>query len=131
MTTTETPLRRILGLRCPHCGGDRAYESWMRMRRRCRACGLLYEREAGYFLGSTYLNYGLTVLLCGVAALVLGAGFDHGLGVLIPVWIAICALFPLWFFRYARLWWLAFDLKNDAPTARDFAPDDAAERRLE
>ena len=30
---------------------------------RCAVCDLRYEREPGYFLGSIYINYGLTALL--------------------------------------------------------------------
>ena len=31
------------------------------MNERCPACGLKFEREAGYFLGAMYISYGLGI----------------------------------------------------------------------
>lgn len=80
----------------------------------CPGCGLHYERAPGYFLGSTYINYGLTALVITVAyiALRFGAGFSSR-AVVWPL-MAFVLVFPLFFFRYARALWLAFDLWFDA-----------------
>ena len=45
------------------------------MHERCRACGLKFEREDGYFLGAMYIGYGLgvgaiAVLRAGVGSVV-------------------------------------------------------------
>jgi hypothetical protein len=65
------------------------------MHESCDHCGLRYQREPGYFLGSIYFNYGLTAPIVWPLAL-------------------FCLLFPLWFFRYARSLWLGFDHFFDA-----------------
>ena len=37
------------------------------MHERCPHCGVKFEREPGFFLGSIYINYGLTALIVAVA----------------------------------------------------------------
>ena len=58
-----TMLGRALRLRCPRCGEGMLFLGWFHMRSRCDWCGLIYEREPGFFLGSIYVNYGLTAVL--------------------------------------------------------------------
>lgn len=82
----------------------------------CNFCGLKYEREAGYFLGSIYFNYGMTATLVTIGYLVLV--FVFGLTGKIVLWAALlfCLVFPLWFFRYARSLWLGLDQLFDPST---------------
>jgi uncharacterized protein (DUF983 family) len=104
-----TTLSRAWRLRCPQCGGSRLFKNWFRMNPHCELCGLKYQREPGYFLGSIYVNYGLTALLVTVFYFVLFfAGWATPQNAL---WIVtgFALVFPLWFFRYARSLWLGFD----------------------
>ena len=40
------------------------------MNDRCPHCGLLFNREAGYFLGAMYISYGLALaVICGFGAI--------------------------------------------------------------
>jgi hypothetical protein len=75
----------------------------------CTACHLKYEREPGYFLGSIYVNYGVTALLVTVAYMALV--FSQLVEPQAALWIvtAFALVFPIWFFRYARSLWLGFD----------------------
>ena len=103
-------LRRALRLRCPRCGDGALFAGPFRMAGRCPACGLVFEREAGYFIGAIYINYGLTVgprpgrvlSARGVAGPVTRAGRS-------AVWGTFTVLFPLWSFRYSKALWLALD----------------------
>jgi hypothetical protein len=79
------------------------------MHETCANCGLTYQREPGYFLGSIYFNYGLTALLVTATFFGLFLGADISPDVLLWPLAAFCVLFPLWFFRYARSLWLGFD----------------------
>jgi hypothetical protein len=93
------------------------YTGLFRMNPQCRHCGLRYEREPGYFLGSIYVNYGLTAITTTITYVVLrfGAEFDNNR---IAGSLAVfCVAFPLFFFRYARAYWLAMDLSFDRPAA--------------
>ena len=106
-TSLLTHARRILNLRCPRCGTERLFSSWRHMNESCAACELDLVREPGFYLGSIYFNYGMTVLLVvpTYVILVLGLGYSRD----IVVWpcATFTALFPLWFYRYARAMWLS------------------------
>jgi uncharacterized protein (DUF983 family) len=41
------------------------------MNERCPACGLVFNREPGYFLGAMYISYGLGLGIIGVFGAVL------------------------------------------------------------
>lgn len=100
---------RSLALRCPHCGRDPIFRRWFSMNPACRHCGTRFEREAGFYLGSIYVNYGLTALLVAVVypILVFRQSLDEQSVLLCAA--AFVLLFPLLFFRHARAIWLAFD----------------------
>jgi uncharacterized protein (DUF983 family) len=106
---------RSLRLRCPRCGEGKLFSGWFRMPNECRACGLDLRREPGFYLGSIYVNYGVTtviVLIVYLTAMAKGHGRSPYL-----LWgtAAFCVLFPLWFFRYARSLWLGMDHYVDRP----------------
>lgn len=84
------------------------------MHKTCSECNLKYERAPGYFLGSAYINYGLTAVL--ITAAYVGFHFIGGVSnrQLTPWLIGFCVLFPIAFFRFARALWLAIDSVFDA-----------------
>jgi uncharacterized protein (DUF983 family) len=108
-TNYFTMVSRAWRLRCPRCGQGRLFNGPIRMAAECANCHLRYEREPGYFLGSVYINYGLTALL--VTAGYLGIFFSGITDPQTALWIvaAFAIVFPIWFFRYARSLWLGFD----------------------
>jgi uncharacterized protein (DUF983 family) len=110
-------LSRALRLRCPRCGDRKLFAGWFRMHATCEACGLRYEREPGYFLGSAYINYGVTAIIVMVAYFVLHVVARFNNRQLAFPLAATCVVFPLFFFRYARSLWLALDHFFDATAA--------------
>ncbi len=79
----------------------------------CENCGRKFDREPGYLLGSIYFNYGITALL--VVAIYFGLFLSQAFtsqGRLITLGV-FSLLFPVWFFRYARALWIAFDEQFD------------------
>jgi uncharacterized protein (DUF983 family) len=76
---------------------------------RCPVCGLTFEREAGYFIGAIYINYGLTVGLAVVGYFLLEAWLAPPTRWQVALWGAFAVLFPLWSFRYSKALWLALD----------------------
>jgi len=100
---------RAARIRCPYCGDGTLFSGLLRMNSVCGECGTKLEREPGYFLGSTYINYGITATLCTVTYVVLHFGFGWPNTVLMPGLMAFVVIFPLVFFRYARSMWLSLD----------------------
>jgi hypothetical protein len=79
------------------------------MRPQCDKCGLDYQQEPGFYLGSIYFNYGLTALIVTVAYFALYFGSALGDQTLLIGLTTFCVVFPLAFFRFARSLWLGFD----------------------
>lgn len=104
------------------------------MNARCAQCGRLFDRAPGYLLGSIYFNYGVTAVLVVIAYFSLYFSETLTGDQLLVVLTAFGVLFPLWFFRYARGLWIAFDERWDPwpneEEARQLAADAAARDRV-
>lgn len=109
----ETLIGRALRLKCPRCGNGPLFESWFQMPQRCSGCNLKYERAPGYFLGSTYINYGLTAVLLLLVYPTLHFGCGLSNKQLAPWLAGLVVAFPLFVFRYSRALWLALDCQFD------------------
>jgi hypothetical protein len=87
----------------------------------CPVCGLVHEREPGYFLGAMYFSYALAIL------------------VLVPLFFIFLALLPEWppllvpllpgfiylpltplVYRYSRVFWIYFDRLGGAGERASF-----------
>ena len=110
---------RGIRLKCPMCSQGRLFGGFIRMQKNCSVCAFHFERGPGYFLGSTYINYGVTTLLTTWTYIVLRFGFEISKPVLIPALAAFCVIFPVLFFRYARSLWLSFDCYFDRTGAME------------
>lgn len=119
-------LRRSFALVCPHCGGGRLFAGWFRMHPACPRCGLPFTRGPGFYLGSIYINYGVTVLvtLAVYAAIVLGLGGAHETA--LATCLVVAVVLPVLFFRHARSLLLALDSAVNRHQGRHEAADLAA-----
>ena len=79
----------------------------------CDGCGLKYERAPGYFLGSIYINYGVTALTMSFSYIFFHIVLGYENRTVLPPILAFCLLFPAIFVRYARSFWLALDCYFD------------------
>lgn len=74
--STEKPnlLLSVLTNRCPGCRKGKLFlqpnpyklKSMMQMHENCTICGQPFELETGFYMGTGYVSYGLSVLLTGV-----------------------------------------------------------------
>ena len=104
---------RGLRLRCPRCGVGAIFRGWFSMNARCAECGRLFDRAPGYLLGSIYFNYGVTAVLVVITYFSLYFTDTLSGKQLLVLLTAFSLVFPLWFFRYARGLWIAFDERWD------------------
>jgi|688.fasta_scaffold203024_2 uncharacterized protein (DUF983 family) len=122
-------------LRCPACGTGPLFRGWFTMHEACLACSASFLREQGFYLGSIYINYGMTVIVTGAlyALLVLVAGTSHETA--LAACLAVAVAFPILFFRHARSFLLALDgsvnrhqqhASVDAPAGTNGDPDHLA-----
>ena len=79
------------------------------MHEQCTVCGLRYEREQGYFVGAIYINYAVTAMVAAGTVLLLDWAVGLTLAEELALGVALAALVPLGFFRYARSLWLSLD----------------------
>lgn len=81
------------------------------MHKNCSVCGQSFEPETGFYYGSMYVSYGVSVLImfipAGIAYFVFGAGFWMMFSLVIGIYIS---MFPL-IFRWARNIWLNIFVK--------------------
>jgi uncharacterized protein (DUF983 family) len=100
----------IVRQRCPRCFRGPVFRGVLVMNDPCPACGQVFQREEGYFLGAMYVSY---VLGC----VVLGGGYFAGVALFPDVhpWAICLALFAAYIplmpliYRYSRVIWLHLD----------------------
>ena len=111
--TLGTLLWRAVCLRCPRCGEGKMYRSMFSMHSRCSHCEFRFERGGGYYLGSVYINYGLTAMIMTViviASFILARITPDKLVVPLVIFILV---FPTSLFRHSRAFWLVLDCQID------------------
>jgi uncharacterized protein (DUF983 family) len=101
-------LAAIVKLRCPRCLQGRVFATLFRMYARCPVCGLPFEREPGYFMGSMYLSYGMAIVATAPVWLLM-VWFGRSLGEVLLVVGLLLLIGAPWLFRYARVLWLHLD----------------------
>src|SRR5205823_3904265 len=88
----------------------------------CPVCGLVFEREPGYFLGAMYVSYPLGIVVLGAfyyLAAWMFPQWDSKMMVL-AVLVPYVPLMPL-VFRYSRVIWIHYD-RWRSPTAKSGTP---------
>jgi Protein of unknown function (DUF983) len=86
------------------------FRSLFQMNDPCPKCGLLFEREEGYFLGAMYISYGMSsiiLILYYIAASYLLPDWSS-ISLAFLVVIPYLPLVPL-VFRYSRVVWVYFE----------------------
>ena len=104
-----TTLHRGIRLQCPRCGRAPLFGGFFKMHERCAACGLLFEREQGYFVGAIYVNYAATVGITITGFFLLDRWIAPTVTTQIVLWSAFGIVFPVFFFRYSRSLWLSVE----------------------
>lgn len=98
----------VLALRCPRCLEGRVWRAFLDMHERCAVCGLVYEREPGYFTGAMVVSYVIAVPTFGLIVIgLLAAGVDTAIALLGGG--ALYLVLAPFILRYSRVIWLHFD----------------------
>jgi uncharacterized protein (DUF983 family) len=102
-------LTRSAQLCCPACGRRSVFQSPFRVRPFCPACGTVFQREEGFFVGAIMLNVVTTEAVVMIAAGLCLLTFPGQDRLLLGLLFAVALLFPVAFYHHAWSLWLAGD----------------------
>lgn len=118
-------IKNVLALKCPRCHKGKMFtHKWYQfknitdMPEKCDVCGQRTHLEVGFYYGTGYVSYALTVALSVstfVAGLVLfGLNWNDNS----PIWwlvinSALILLLQPWFMRLSRVIWLSWFFHKD------------------
>lgn len=100
----------IVRQRCPRCLRGQMFRGRFAMNDPCPVCGLVFQREEGYFLGAMYVSYVLSTVVLGTSYLLTRLLFPELSSILLVV-VALAPYIPLIpaVFRYSRVIWVHFE----------------------
>jgi rubredoxin len=107
--TIVSTLWRCLKLQCPVCGRASIVERPFNLKHVCSACGVIFKREEGFFVGAIMANVVATeafILLAYFVCLLFPNLSD---GTMLGILFAIGVSFPLAFYHHAWAFWLGLD----------------------
>src|SRR2546423_8090643 len=109
-----TTLLRGLRLRCPVCGLSSIFQRPFKVRHHCPACGALFQREEGFFVGAIMVNVvvteGALMFAFGLCLLALVGSGDWKLAV--P--FVLAPLFPVSLYKHPLIsstTWVSLHIK--------------------
>lgn len=86
----------------------------------CDYCGLIYEREQGYFIGAIYINIIVTETLLLGTLLIYGLVVGTLSQTILTTLVILAIVMPLLTFHHSRSLWLCFDhLMSPRRSAQD------------
>jgi uncharacterized protein (DUF983 family) len=129
-----------LGCRCPRCREGKLFQhpvsinlkKNMLMNKNCPVCGQPTEIEVGFYYGTSYVSYVLSVTL-SIASLaawwvIIGLSTEDNR---FFYWLGFNAVLLLllqpWLMRLSRSFWISWFVKYD-PDWKDHQPEDVSER---
>ncbi|MEO5562977.1 MAG: DUF983 domain-containing protein [Chitinophagaceae bacterium] len=130
----------VLGCRCPRCREGKLFKyplnlklkNILVMNETCPLCGQATEIEVGFYYGTSFVSYTLTVLFSALSLifwwLTIGLSVDDNRFFLWLIFNAVLliALQP-WFMRFSRSLWISWFVRYD-PGWKEHQPIDVSER---
>jgi hypothetical protein len=132
----------LFTLKCPRCRKGSMFsvanpwnlKSTLKMPTHCPECGQLFELEVGFWYGTAYISYLVTVLFCVLSFVVwfLTIGFsltDNRFFWWLGINGFLLVILQPWFMRLSRVMYLYFfvhynpDYKNVAPKTFDYSSE--------
>lgn len=101
-------LLSVARCRCPHCQKGEIFSGFWQMHRNCPVCGVLFERETGYFMNAIFIGYVIGFVLLVPLLVTLYLLQASPLVFSLTVSAVLLLLAPL-IFRYARVIWMHLD----------------------
>jgi uncharacterized protein (DUF983 family) len=107
--TILAALVRCLKLQCPACGRDSIVRRPFNLKHQCGACGAVFKREEGFFVGAIMANVVATEVFILITYLVCLMVTSLGDSTILTILFVIAIGFPLAFYHHAWALWLGMD----------------------
>jgi len=97
----------LIRARCPRCRKGKMFRGSVTMNDPCPVCGLIFQREEGYFLGAMYCSYVISSVILGVFYFIAAPFLPdmNGALLMLILMIPFLPLLPA-VFRYSRVLWV-------------------------
>jgi len=104
-------LARGLRRRCPRCGAGDLFPSLLTIHDPCPRCGLVFEREEGYWLGAMIVAFAAVEVAFGLAFVItmLVTWPDVPWNAVLVVGLVVTAVVPFLISPWTRTIWMALD----------------------
>ena len=132
-------LLSTLGCRCPRCREGKLFKNSttiklkknMEMNKNCPVCGQPTEIEVGFYYGTSYVSYVLTVLISAFIVIIWFLVIGLSEVPLLVSWMVfngiVLILLQPWLMRLSRSIWISWFVKFD-PHWKEHQPEDVSER---
>jgi uncharacterized protein (DUF983 family) len=130
----------VVGCYCPRCREGKLFQhpttirfkKNMLMNKECTVCGQSSEIEVGFYYGTSYVSYvltvGLSLVSLGIWALTIGLSVnDNRFFIWMGVNAVLLILLQPWLMRFSRSLWISWFVKYD-PDWKEHQPIDFSER---
>ncbi len=130
----------VVSCRCPRCRDGKlfqhpttiSFKKNMVMNKECIVCKQASEIEVGFYYGTSYVSYGITVIFSllslGLWALTIGLSVnDNRFFIWMGVNAGVLILLQPWLMRFSRSLWISWFVKYD-PDWKEHQPIDFSER---
>ncbi len=111
----RTLVGRSVRRRCPYCGGGHIYRNLMALKDTCPTCGIPFEREEGYFVGTYAVNLVAALVLGMVTVVSVLALTDLSVLQIQIIGVAVAIALPILGYPLSAALWMALDLVLDPP----------------
>lgn len=106
--TIGLTLWRSLKLQCPVCGGASIVERLFNLKASCSACGVIFKREEGFFVGAIMANVVATEIIILLLYMIC-LSIDLNERTMLTILFAIGVTFPVLFYHHSWALWLGMD----------------------
>src|SRR5678810_478735 len=133
-------LSATFSCKCPRCrtgklfkhGTSFNFKKTMQMNPKCPVCGQATEIEVGFYYGTGYVSYVLSIVICALSLilwwLTIGLSVDDNR---FFFWLGFNAVLLIvlqpWLMRVSRSIWISWFVKHD-PNWKEHQPEDVSER---
>lgn len=116
----------VIGCRCPRCREGKLFKyplnlklsNVLKMNKECPVCGQPTDIEVGFYYGTSFVSYGITVLLSVLSFVIwyltVGMSVDDNRFIYWLIFNAVLLIIlQPWLMRFSRSLWISWFVKHD------------------